>query len=202
MTAAVPREVAAVAALGREIRACAVCAPHLDHPPRPIFRIHPDARIAVVGQAPGVRAHAADTPWADPSGVRLRAWMQLSDDAFYDETTVAIVPAGFCFPGLTAKGADKPPRRECAPLWHDRVFATLPRLRLWILAGAYAQKSRLGASARRTLTETVRDWRAYAPRIFPIPHPSWRNHAWIKRNPWFEADLLPALRDAVAEARS
>ena len=185
------------AKLAAEARACVVCAPHLPHPPRPIFRASPDARLLIVGQAPGRRVHETGIPWNDPSGDLLRIWLRLDRDAFYDESRIAIVPTGLCFPG-TARGGDLPPRPECAPLWQPRFRAALPQLRLTLLVGAYAQKYFLGERAGRTLTDTVAAWREYAPTLFPLPHPSPRNRLWLKRNPWFEAEVLPELRATLA----
>ncbi len=194
--------------LVREVRHCRRCvdAPDgapLPHEPRPVLRVSATARLAVVGQAPGTRVHASGVPFSDPSGVRLRAWMGVGDAEFYDEQRVAILPMGFCFPGLGKTGGDLPPRRECAPLWRPRLFALLPQLELVLLVGLYAQRWHLGADCGATLGETVRDYRRLLarpgpPRFFPLPHPSWRNNAWLKRNPWFEADLLPELRREVS----
>ena len=190
-----------------EIRRCRVCrdAPHdapLPHEPRPVLRASATARICICGQAPGTRVHESGIPFTDPSGDRLRAWMGVDEETFYDASRIAIVPMGFCFPGLDAKGGDLPPRRECAPLWRRRVFEALPRLELVLLVGQYAQSWHLGAARGQTLTETVRDWRRYADRdddvpAIPLPHPSWRNNAWLKRNAWFEAEVLPRLRGDV-----
>ncbi len=194
----------ALDALLAEIRACRVCrdrpdGPPLPHDPRPVLRASVSARICICGQAPGTRVHESGVPFTDPSGDRLRDWMGVDEATFYDASRIAIVPMGFCFPGLDAKGGDLPPRRECAPAWRARVFAGLPNLRLLLLVGQYAQSWHLGPARGKTLTETVRDWRRYAdghdgvPAI-PLPHPSWRNNAWLKRNPWFAAELLPRLR--------
>ena len=190
-----------------EIRGCRKCveAPSgapLPHEPRPVLRVSATARLAIVGQAPGTRVHASGTPFTDPSGVRLRAWMGVSEAEFYDADRVAIVPMGFCFPGLSRTGSDLPPRRECAPLWRPRLFALLKRLELVLLVGLYAQRWHLGADAAPSLDETVRNYRevletARRPRFLPLPHPSWRNNAWLARNPWFEAELLPDLRREV-----
>lgn len=189
---------AALVDLLAEIRACRVCAQHFDHEPRPVVRVDPRARIVVSGQAPGVRVHEFGAPFVDPSGERLRDWMGVDEAAFYDPAKIAVIPAGFCFPGYTAAGADKPPRPECAPLWHGRLFALLARVELIILAGAYGQNAYLGKRAKPTMTETVAAWRDYAPLVAPTPHPSWRNNAWMKKNPWFEAELVPDLRARVA----
>ncbi len=184
---------AELAALLDEVRACRVCAAHLPHGPRPVLRLGAGARILIVGQAPGRRVHESGIPWNDPSGERLRRWLELDRETFYDQDRVAIVPTGFCYPG-TLGGADLPPRPECAPLWHPRLMAHLPRLALTLLVGRYAQAYALGPRCRRTVRETVAAWREFAPAIFPTPHPSWRSTGWLKRNPWFEAEVLPALR--------
>lgn len=154
------------------------------------------ARILIVGQAPGTRVHASGVPWSDPSGDRLRAWTGLSDDVFYDESKVAIIPMGFCYPGR-GRGGDLPPRRECAELWHARLLAKLPNIELTLLVGQYAQRHFLGPRRKATLTETVRAWRQFAPACFALPHPSARNTPWFQRNPWFEQDALPSLKEQV-----
>lgn len=153
----------------------------------------------ICGQAPGTRVHASGIPFNDPSGVRLRQWLDMAPETFYDSSRVAIVPMGFCFPGQDKKGGDLPPRRECAPAWHARVRAQLPQIRLTVLVGRYAQAFYLGAGAS-SLGETVRDWRRHLPAFFPLPHPSWRNNAWLKQNPWFETEVVPALRQAALAA--
>ncbi len=164
-----------------------------------MLRVSSTARIGVFGQAPGTRVHASGTPFTDPSGVRLRRWMGVSDDEFYDAGRVAIVPMGFCFPGLNAKGGDLPPRRECAPRWRAALMEALPQLDAVLLVGSYAQAWHLPASLRGDLSQTVAAWRQITtktqmPRFWPLPHPSWRNNRWINDNPWFDAELLPALR--------
>ena len=181
-----------------EIRACRVCAAHLPNPPRPVLRAGPGARLLIVGQAPGRRVHETGIPWNDPSGDRLRDWLQLDRDAFYDEGRIAIIPAGFCYPG-TGRGGDLPPRPECAPLWHPRLRAALPGIELTLLVGGYAQAYYLAADRKRNLTATVAAWTEYQPHWFPLPHPSPRNGVWLKRNPWFGADVIPALRARIAE---
>lgn len=201
------REARELDALVAEIRACRHCRDcpdgrPLPHEPRPVLRVSPTARIGIFGQAPGTRVHASGTPFTDPSGVRLRQWMGVTDEEFYDGSRIAVVPMGFCFPGLDAKGGDLPPRRECAPIWRDRLMAALPALDLILLVGLYAQRWHLGAEARTGLTHTVERWREITARpglqlMVPLPHPSWRNNAWIKRHPWFEAELLPWLRSEV-----
>jgi uracil-DNA glycosylase len=181
----------------REVRACTVCEAHLPYPPKPIVRAGSSARLLIVGQAPGRRVHETGIPWNDPSGDRLRDWMQVSRDVFYDESRIAIIPTGFCYPGKGPSG-DLPPRPECAPLWHPRLRAALPNIRLTLLIGSYAQAYYLGRDQRKTLTETVRHWRDYQPAFIPLPHPSPRNLAWFKRNPWFAEEVLPLLREEIA----
>lgn len=179
-----------------EVRACRLCAHALPHAPRPVFRLHPGARLLIVGQAPGRRVHETGIPWNDPSGQRLRDWLQLSPERFYDETRVAIVPIGLCYPG-TVDGADLPPRRECAPAWQRRMLGWLPEVRLTLLVGGHAQAFHLGARRRAGVTDTVRAFSDYLPDFLPLPHPSWRNSGWLKRHPWFEQMVLPELRRRV-----
>jgi uracil-DNA glycosylase len=189
------------------IRACRVCVENprgkpLPHEPRPVLRASAMARLAICSQAPGARVHASGKPFTDPSGDRLRKWMGVTPDEFYDEARVVIVPMGFCFPGKDRKGGDLPPRRECAERWHRRLFAALPGLDLVLAVGSYAQDFHLGAAKSKTLQETMLRWREYMktkqrPRVLPLPHPSWRNNAWLMKNPWFEAELLPVLRREV-----
>lgn len=186
-----------LAALLERVRACRACEAHLPHGVRPVLRASTTARLLIVGQAPGARVHATGIPWNDPSGDRLRQWLDLDRDAFYDEANVAIVPMGFCYPGTAPRGGDYPPRPECAPLWHAPVMAALPAVELVLLVGSYAQAHYLGDRRRGTMTDTVAAWRDYGQRFIPLPHPSWRNTAWIRRNPWFEDDLVPALRERV-----
>ena len=183
--------------VARQARACDVCQPHLDHPVRPIMRGSSASLIRIISQAPGKRAHEADAPFYDPSGRRLRDWMGVGEAEFYDERLVAITPMGLCFPGYDAKGGDKPPRPECAPLWQDRFTAALANVSLTLLIGQYAQKRYLGDQRKKTLTETVSHWRNYWPQFVALPHPSWRNNAWLKRNPWFENEVLPALKSRI-----
>jgi len=188
----------ALDALLREVRACRLCAAHLPLGPRPVLRADAHARVLIVGQAPGTRVHATGIPWNDPSGDRLRAWLQLDRDTFYDERKFAIIPAGLCYPGRGRSG-DLPPRPECAPKWHPPLRALLPRIELTLLVGQYAQAYYLGARRRQTLTETVHAWREYAPEFLPLPHPSPRNTRWLQVNPWFAADVLPHLQARVRE---
>jgi uracil-DNA glycosylase len=180
-----------------EARACRLCEAQLPLGPRPVLRAAASARLMIVGQAPGTRVHESGIPWNDRSGERLRDWLQIPRELFYDEHRVAIVPMGLCYPGVDAKGGDKPPRPECAPLWHPPLRAALPNVELTLLVGMYAQAHYLGKRRQTTLTETVRHWRDFLPDYLPLPHPSWRNTAWLKKNPWFEADLLPELRKRV-----
>jgi uracil-DNA glycosylase len=190
------------------VRSCRICrdAPlfgeALPHEPRPILQGSAEARLCIASQAPGNKAHGSGLPFYDPSGVRLRSWLGLGEDTFYDPRRVAIVPMAHCFPGYDRTKGDLPPRRECAPAWREPLFRALPRLDLILAIGLYAQSWHLGADYRG-LTDTVARWRAVLaserrPRILPLPHPSWRNNGWLKRHPWFEAELLPVLREEVA----
>ncbi len=180
-----------------EVRACNVCQEHLPLGPRPVVRGQPSARILIIGQAPGTKVHETGIPWNDRSGERLRDWLGLAPEDFYDETRLAIVPMGFCYPGRDPNGGDSPPRPECAPLWHEQILARLPNIELTLLIGLYAQARYLRKRRKGSLTETVRAWRDYGSDTLPLPHPSWRNTAWIRKNPWFEEDLLPELRAKV-----
>jgi uracil-DNA glycosylase len=181
-----------------QIRACRICADQLPHGVRPVLRISKTARLCIAGQAPGMRVHKTGIPYNDPSGDRLRGWLALDSETFYDERRVAIVPMGFCFPGYDAAGADKPPRPECARNWHEKLFAAAPRFQLVLAIGTYAQRYHLRSRAKKSVSETVRAWREYGPMVIPLPHPSWRNNGWLKKNPWFEAELVPYLRARVA----
>lgn len=183
----------------QEVRRCRLCASALPLGPRPVLRAAASARLMIIGQAPGTRVHETGIPWNDASGDRLRLWLGLEADLFYDESRVAIIPMGFCYPGRDDRGGDKPPRPECAPAWHSRLLPHLPEIGLTLLVGAYAQKFYLGRRRHRSLTETVRAWRDVGPEYLPLPHPSWRNTAWLKKNPWFETELLPVLRRRVQE---
>jgi uracil-DNA glycosylase len=184
----------------REIARCQVCADTLPFGPRPVVQAAPGARILIIGQAPGSKVHQSGVPWDDASGKRLRAWMRVDRTVFYDAARIAIMPMGFCYPGASEKGGDLPPRPECAPLWHPRLLAALPDIRLTLLLGQYAQRYYLAAARKESLTETVRAHTQYAPRFFPLPHPSWRSTIWMRRNPWFEDRVIPALRKAVRQA--
>jgi uracil-DNA glycosylase len=179
-----------------EVRACRACASQLPLGPRPVLQAGRAARILIVGQAPGARVHASGIPWSDRSGERLRDWMGIDAETFYDEAKVALVPIGLCYPGRGASG-DLPPRRECAPLWLDRVLAQLPGIKLTMLVGRHAQAHFLRGCASRTVTSNTTAWRTHAPGVIPLPHPSPRNIAWFKANPWFDDELLPVLRRAV-----
>lgn len=192
-----------------ELRACRICRdaprylPPLPHQPRPVIQASVTARLCIAGQAPGTRVHASGRPFTDASGVRLRRWLGIDETVFYDSARVAVVPMGHCFPGQDAKGADLPPRRECAPAWRERVFAAMPRIELVLAIGRYAQDWHLAEGKGRGLTATVADWRELLarpvhPRVVPLPHPSWRNNAWLRLNPWFEAELVPVLQREVA----
>jgi uracil-DNA glycosylase len=179
-----------------QIRACVVCASHLAAGPRPIVQFSQTSRLLIIGQAPGARVHASGVPWDDASGDRLRDWTGLTRDVFYNPAEVALVPMGFCYPG-TGPSGDLPPRPECAPLWHERILASLPSDRLTLLVGSYAQKHYIDGARRQNLTEVVRSFAAHGPAFFPLPHPYWRSGIWMRRNPWFERDLLPFLREQV-----
>lgn len=180
------------------IRACTECADHLSHQPRPIVRASRQARICIVGQAPGTRVHKSGIPFDDPSGDRLRDWMGVSRDLFYDQRQIAIIPMGFCFPGLNDKGADLPPRKECAKLWRGDLMCLLPQIELTLVVGLYAQAWHLGKTRKSSLTETVANWHAYLPSHVPLPHPSWRNNHWLKKNLWFGNEVVPFLQAEVA----
>jgi uracil-DNA glycosylase len=186
--------------LMQEVRGCRVCENQLPLGPRPVLRASRTARLLIIGQAPGTRVHATGIPWNDPSGDRLRDWLQLDRDHFYDESRIAIIPMGLCYPGKGHSG-DLPPRPECAPLWHARLLQALPELRLTLLIGKYAQDYYLGTK-RQSLADTVRQYRDYLPDYFPLPHPSPRNIRWFRNHPWFEAEVIPALRKQLAQFQS
>jgi uracil-DNA glycosylase len=197
MGAKVTGDQARLDALLGELRACAVCAPHLPLGPRPVVRGNASARLIITSQAPGTRVHETGLSFNDRSGDVLRAWLGIDRATFYDETRIAIVPMGFCYPGRDAKGGDLPPRKECAPLWHARLLPLYPAVRLNLLVGSYAIAYYLKGRTKPTMRETVRAWREYLPRLFPLPHPSWRNVLWMRQNPWYEAEVLPDLRARV-----
>ena len=187
--------------LVQEISACRLCADRFAatqtaHAPRPVAWFRPSARLLIAGQAPGMRVHHSGRPFDDPSGDRLRDWLGLDRAAFYDRDSIAIVPMAFCFPGYDARGADLPPPAICGRTWHDRVMGHLPNLQLRLFIGGAAQRWHLGT---RNVTDTTARWRDHLPDVLPLPHPSWRNTAWLKRNPWFEAELLPVLKQRVKE---
>lgn len=183
-----------------DIRACRLCEAHLE--PRPVLHVTPTAKLLIVGQAPGMRVHKSGVSFDDPSGGRLRAWMKIGPETFYDASRVNIAAMAFCFPGYDAAGADKPPRPECVAAWRARLYAARPPYETTLLVGRHAQLWHLGRSAKATMTETVQAWRDYAPRYIPLAHPSWRNTGWLKKNPWFEDELLPYLRRRVRRVLS
>lgn len=189
---------AAFAKLQADIRACTLCAAHLPLGPRPVLQISRTARILIAGQAPGSKVHASGIPFDDASG-RLRDWLGLDRETFYDASRVAILPMGFCYSG-TGKSGDLPPRPECAVAWRDKILSELRAVKLTLIIGQYAMAWHLGARAKATLTETVQAWREFSPTIFPMPHPSPRNNIWLKKNPWFVRDVLPELRQQVTAA--
>lgn len=178
------------------VRGCNVCAAHLPLGPRPVLQASATARVMIVGQAPGTRVHETGIPFNDPSGDNLRAWLGIGPEVFYDAARIAIVPAGFCYPGK-GKSGDAPPRPECAPLWHPDLRALMPGIEMTLLLGAYAQAYYLGDRREKTLAATVKNWRAFGPEFLPTPHPSPRNRLWLRRNPWFEGDVVPELRARV-----
>ena len=181
----------------REIEACRVCAHELPLGPRPILQVSSTARLLVVSQAPGSKVHHTGIPWNDSSGDRLRHWMGLEASEFYDSSRIALIPIGFCYPGVAAGGGDSPPRSECADLWHDRLIAYLPDVELTLLVGQYAQRRYLGSRYRGSVSQTVAGFSEFGPSVFPLPHPSWRSQLWVQKNPWFERTVLPRLRAAV-----
>ncbi len=183
-----------------EVRACTICASHLPHGPRPVLQLHAKARLLIAGQAPGRKVHESGTPFDDASGERLREWMGVSRDVFYDPALVAILPMGFCYPG-TGKTGDLPPRPECAPAWREQLLGRLRHLEVTLVIGKYAQAYHLDET-KSSLTENVRAWRTYWPNTVPLPHPSPRNNIWLRKNPWFETELLPMLRQRVEAALS
>ena len=185
---------AALDALAAEALACTVCAAHLPLGPRPTFRVSVTAKLLIISQAPGTKVHETGIPWNDASGDRLRAWLGMNRAHFYDQSRLAIMPMGLCYPGRLPNGGDKPPRPECAPLWHERFLRLMPEIRLTLLIGGYAQTRYLGPGA--SMTDRVRNFAAH-PNYFALPHPSWRTIGWEARNPWFQSEVLPALRAAV-----
>ncbi|GHA66781.1 uracil-DNA glycosylase family protein [Pontibacter akesuensis] len=188
----------ALESLLEQVRACRLCEEHLPLGPRPVLAASPSARLLIVGQAPGTKVHASGIPWNDQSGKRLRHWLGLEPEVFYDASKVAIIPIGFCYPGK-GKSGDLPPRRECTQHWHQRLLAQLPNIQLTLLIGKYAQDYFLGNQAKATLTETVTNWHQYLPQYMPMPHPSPLNQFWLRRHPWFEADAVPYVRQLVQQ---
>lgn len=187
-----------IATLVARIESCRYCE-NLPLGPRPVLRVSATARLVVAGQAPGTRVHQSGVPFADPSGDRLRDWMGIDEATFYDRNQVNIIPMGFCYPGRSARGGDLPPRPECSALWHHELFRTIASPKLILVIGQYAQAWHLGDRRGRTLTETVRNWKSYLPQYLPMPHPSPRNNMWLRRNPWFEEEVIPELRRRVSE---
>ena len=191
----------ALLATVRNCRICAEAARPLPHEPRPVLQVGKGARLLIAGQAPGVRVHASGRPFTDPSGVRLRDWLGVTEAIFYDPRHVAILPMGFCFPGLDAKGGDLPPRPECAPAWRAQLMTRMPKIELVVCLGGYAMRWHMGQAWPGTVDAAVKAWRtglARTPPVIALPHPSWRNSGWLKRNPWFAAELLPELQTRVA----
>lgn len=183
-------------ALLAQVRACRLCEKHLPHGVRPVLKASANAKILIIGQAPGKKVHESGIPWDDASGNRLRTWLNVDKKTFYNEEIFAIVPMGFCYPG-TENGGDLPPRPECAPTWHKKILAHMPNIDLVLLIGAYAQAEYLGNKKEKTLTSTVQKWQEYGPRFLPLPHPSPRNVRWFKKNPWFEEQVIPHLQQRV-----
>jgi uracil-DNA glycosylase family 4 len=183
----------------QEIRNCTHCTQHLPLGPNPVVEAHQNSKIIIIGQAPGTKVHASGIPWDDASGKRLREWMGINPETFYDSSKIAIVPMGFCYPGK-GKGGDLPPRKECAPLWHQQLLEQLPKLQLVLLIGQYAQKYYLKDTRKKNLTETVRSFKEYLPKYFPLVHPSPRNQIWMKKNDWFDIEVIPELQQIVKQA--
>lgn len=181
-----------------EIRSCRHCEAHLPHGPRPIVQAGSNARVVIIGQAPGSRVHASGVPWDDDSGDRLRGWLGMSREDFYDPDKVALVPMGFCYPGK-GNGGDLPPRPECAPLWHGPILGEMPNLKLTLLVGRYAQKAYVPKRLRPSMTEAVRRHAEMPDGLFPLPHPAWRSRLWMRKHPWFETEVLPTLREKVLD---
>jgi uracil-DNA glycosylase len=183
----------------RDVTECQLCGANLPFGPRPVLRLASTARLLIIGQAPGSKEHQTGIPWDGKSGDRLRDWMNLGPLEFYDEARIALMPMGFCYPGAATKGGDNPPRPECAPRWHERLLKHLPNLQLTLLVGQYSQRHYLERPSTNSMTETVKAFMEYVPRFFPLPHPSWRSTIWMRRHPWFEAAVLPTLRNLVRE---
>ncbi|MCL4125383.1 UNVERIFIED_CONTAM: hypothetical protein GTU68_051840 [Idotea baltica] len=179
-----------------DIRQCKICEKHLPFGPRPIATAHQESKVVIIGQAPGTKVHASGIPWDDASGKQLRSWLNVSNDDFYDTKKFAIIPMGFCYPGK-GKTGDLPPRKECAPEWHQQLFDVMPNVELVLLIGMYAQKYYLKDQAKRTLTETVANYKDYLPKFLPLPHPSPRNRFWLTKNSWFEKEVVPELQKKI-----
>lgn len=195
---AVSADSAQLDALLSEIRACRACAAEFGHEPRPVLRVNVETRLLICGQAPGRRVHSSGIPFDDPSGDRLREWLGIDRVTFDSDPRIGVAPMAFCFPGANPKAGDYPPPPRCAALWRRRLLACLPKVELTLLVGVYAQRWALRETARRSMSETVAAWRSYGPAVIPLPHPSWRSTAWMRRNPWFEQDLTPYVRSRVA----
>lgn len=185
-----------------EIRACRACAGELAHAPRPVVRVFPETRLLICGQAPGRRVHESGLPFTDPSGDRLRRWLGIDADTFYGDRRIGVAAQAFCYPGTAPKGGDYPPPKRCAQLWRPRLLGELKQVELTLLVGGHAQAWALGTRAGPAMTDTVRAWQNYLPDVLPLPHPSWRNTAWLKREPWFEAEVVPWLQARVRELLS
>ena len=183
--------------IAAQIKGCTLCKDQLPFAPRPVLQISSTAKLLIIGQAPGARVQATGIPWNDPSGNRLREWLNIPPDEFYNANQVAIMPMGFCYPGK-GKSGDLPPRKECAPQWHKPLLEKLPNIQLTLLIGQYAQRYYLPEAKGLSLTQTVAQWQTFGPHVFPLPHPSPRNQIWLKRNPWFDQQVIPALRLAMA----
>jgi uracil-DNA glycosylase len=197
VTAELPPSMTSFSSLLADVRACTICKDHLPLGPRPVLQMHPKARILIAGQAPGRKVHDSGVPFDDPSGKRLREWLGVTREVFYDPKQIALLPMGFCYPG-SARSGDLPPRPECAPAWRQQLLAKLQHVQLTLVLGRYAQSYHFGKT-NVSLTELVRSWRSYWPDMIPLPHPSPRNNLWLRRNPWFDAEVVPALRQQVAE---
>ena len=181
----------------RDVRACRICEAELPLGPRPVVQLASTARLLIIGQAPGSKVHRSGIPWNDASGDRLRDWLGMDRSTFFDDAKVAILPMGFCYPGAGKNGGDNPPRPECAPRWHERLLKHLPDLQLTLLVGQYAHRYYLDAGPKTSMTETVKAFSQYGPQFFPLPHPSWRSAIWMQKNPWFEEEVIPELRNVV-----
>ncbi|UKM65440.1 uracil-DNA glycosylase family protein [Flavobacteriaceae bacterium GSB9] len=184
----------------KNIKQCTICKAHLPLGPRPVVSAHTKSKIVIVGQAPGIKVHESGVPWDDASGKQLRKWLDVSAEEFYNPENFAIIPMGFCYPGK-GKSGDLPPRPECAPEWHQTLFDEMNQVELVLLIGMYAQNYYLGKAAKKTLTETVKNYREYLPKYLPLPHPSPRNRFWLSKNPWFEVEVLPDLRKRIKELK-